>query len=81
MNEINTLCHQLSAAKEIVVDQIERARRLEGEIARLMNVQAGGPHYNRVDVVDFHVTAIRVGESPAQVFVTERATGAACKDN
>ena len=81
MKDLNTLCHQLSAAKAVVLDQIERAQRLEGEIARLMNVQAGGPHYNHVDAVDFHVTAIRVGESPAQVFVTERATGAACKHN
>jgi hypothetical protein len=81
VNEINSLCHQLSAAKQIVVDQIERAQRLEGEIARLMNVHPGGPHYNHVDVVDFHVTAFRIGESPAQVFITERATGAACKDN
>jgi hypothetical protein len=80
--KINSLCHQLSAASALVLEQMERARSIEAEIARLMNVQPGGLNYHREDVEGFIVEAMRSMDRPAQVYITDRsATGAACKDN
>ena len=82
MNEINSLCHQLSAARQIIDDQIERMHILERAVAVLMNVQPGGLNYHSVAVTDFTVEAMRCGDRAPQVYLTERdATGAACKDN
>ena len=79
---INSLCHQLSAARRCIMDQTARTYCLEADIAALMNVQPGGLNYHSVAVTDFTVEAMRCGERAPFVYVTERdATSAACKDN